>query len=705
MERGAMHGTIELNSVALVVGNFDPRIFEKPLSKILGLFGDHLSTRAYPGDQIFDLVHNPESDLPKNEGGANVLMVRPGDWTLGESDQALPQSLTIADEFLEAVTRLANRTGIPHLLCLVPSRNETEFASNSDVEWWRRFQTISKEHGLKAIHLRDEAVRHGVTDCIDPTRNRLGIMPYSDPFVAASSYAIARSLRAWLYSPRKLVAVDGDDTLWLGRCAEDHPSALLVDSGRAALHAFLRQKQQEGFLIALVSRNAEPDVERALAALEGNGFFLPHFAARRINWRPKSENLISISSELGIAQEDIVFLDDDPIECAEVRANCKVGVVASIPLDSKAAKDFLNNFWAWDTAVTTAVDRERYVLYERGKARSQAEGMFPTYKAFLESLRLLITVRRNTNEEKERVVQLLHRTTQFNTSGLKCGESEFQRFTDMGWECLVASASDRFGDYGLVGAVLFHLTGDALTCEVFVLSCRALNRCIEDKMLLAVAMLAREKGRKTVRVRVRQTDRNFPARDFLERVGNCLPPEDSDRMPDMIAFAAASLIARAIVTETAFGCDFTDVTRTGTRQPRSTGESLNTVRIPRQHRTDPYELLATELADAISLAHWIAGRPYGESERDGRKDGDIGSKNLDAVLRQIWAEAVGSLDFRDEDDFFDLSPDSLAAVAVLCEVEKRTGIQIELAVLFTEEFTLARLKELAVARSPIASNV
>ena len=42
------------------------------------------------------------------------------------------------------------------------------------------------------------------------------------------------------------------------------------------------------------------------------------FVATRINWKNKSENIISISKELNLGLDSFVFVDDNPTERANV---------------------------------------------------------------------------------------------------------------------------------------------------------------------------------------------------------------------------------------------------------------------------------------------------------------------------------------------------------------------------------------------------
>ena len=47
---------------------------------------------------------------------------------------------------------------------------------------------------------------------------------------------------------------------------------------------------------------------------------LDDFAAFVADWRPKSEQLAEIAQTLGLGLDALVFVDDNPAECAEVAA-------------------------------------------------------------------------------------------------------------------------------------------------------------------------------------------------------------------------------------------------------------------------------------------------------------------------------------------------------------------------------------------------
>jgi FkbH-like protein len=99
-------------------------------------------------------------------------------------------------------------------------------------------------------------------------------------------------------------------------------------------------------------------------------------------------------------------------------------------------------------------------------------------------------------------------------------ESEIQNLVGSGaLECLTVEVRDRFGDYGLVGVMLFKSDPDTLWVDTFLQSCRVLGRRVEHRMLARLGEIALERDCSTVTIPYRQTPRNKPAIDFLNSLG------------------------------------------------------------------------------------------------------------------------------------------------------------------------------------------
>ena len=109
--------------------------------------------------------------------------------------------------------------------------------------------------------------------------------------------------------------------------------------------------------------------------------------------------------------------------------------------------------------------------------------------------------------------------------------------------------------------------------------------------------------------------------------------------------------------------------------------------------SEPYRCLAIDLVSHDALVRWINGtRTSAGSASDSSAETDFrqASDDVEAKLRKIWTDALGT-DFADDDDFFDLGADSYEALDVLCQVEEQLHVSMEFSALFMQEFTLTFL--------------
>src|ERR1043166_8067817 len=76
--------------------------------------------------------------------------------------------------------------------------------------------------------------------------------------------------------------------------------------------------------------------------------------------------------------------------------------------------------------------------------------------------------------------------------------------------------TDRFGSYGLAGLMIFRADSEALTTDTFLLSCRALGRGVEHRMIARLGEIALERGLARVEIPFIAGQRNRPAWMFLK---------------------------------------------------------------------------------------------------------------------------------------------------------------------------------------------
>jgi FkbH-like protein len=350
----------------------------------------------------------------------------------------------------------------------------------------------------------------------DKIAETVGHIPYTTELFAAMATMLVRRITALTGQQYKVVVLDCDNTLWRGICGEDGPRGVVVDANFAALQQSMRNQREAGMLLCLCSKNAEKDVWDVFELNPGMLLKRDEIAAYRVNWERKSANLKSLARELGLGLDSFVFLDDNPVECAEVEAECPEVLTLQLPQATAQIPAFLKHVWAFDHFRSTDVDRRRGELYRENQQREQLR-QGQSLEEFIKTLELEIEIAALSEENVARVAQLTQRTNQFNCTTIRRQENQLRDLlsTDA-MQCLTVHLRDRFGDYGLIGAVIYAREQDSLVVETFLLSCRALGRRVEHAILDRLCEEARGTGLSSVAIRFSPTPKNLPAQDFLD---------------------------------------------------------------------------------------------------------------------------------------------------------------------------------------------
>jgi FkbH-like protein len=635
-----------------------------------------------PFNQVFQQLLEKTSLVLANSRGLNTLLLRVEDWLPEETDSAKAASShekleRSARDLISAAKSAVQRTTTPFVVLLCPSASPRGKTPEIAADILAIERLISAElmtvSGINVITPSEIASLYPVEDFYDPQADKLGHVPYTPKFFAALGTLIIRRFDALKRPPRKVIALDCDQTLWSGVCGEDGPSGIRVDAPRQGLQQFMRSQMDAGMLLAICSKNNEDDVAEVFRQNKDMPLRPEHFAAKRVNWRPKSENIKGLAKELRLGLESFIFVDDNPMECAEVEASCSGVLAVQLPEQTDQIPGFLKHLWAFDHLKLTSEDKQRTLLYQQNREREQFQAQALSFSDFLAGLNLQITIESATAEQLPRVAQLTQRTNQFNFTTRRRTEAEIQLLAqDPNSKVITITVSDRFGDYGLVGVVIYSLGSQSVEIDSFLLSCRVLGKGVEHRILSYLGQVARENGRRWLAVRFIPSAKNKPALDFLESVGAAFRQADhgtfSFRFPS--DYAANAQFdpdgSPAPVAETkAAGPELEQNRRpeaySGIRPSDYNWIARNAARIDQI-----YSLVAADSQPSPAV-HQDYVAPRNETERQ---------------LCQLWQELLRTEQVGIKDDFFALGGTSLLAVRLFAQIEKVIGKSLPLVALF-----------------------
>lgn len=500
-----------------------------------------------PYNQIARHLLDPASVLSREANGINVLLVQP---VMGV------RAAASVDQLVALIAARASASEARWIVAVCPPAPPVE-PGTPDARacelWEQRLAAgLATTPGTRVLLAADVLRPYRVEAYYDAYGHRLADLPYTRPFSVALGTSIARVIHRFVVPPRKVIALDCDNTLWRGTCGEDAIADLEIDSPRAWLQEFCLDRMRAGALLCLCSRNEARDVWQVFDTHPGMRLRREHLVAWWFDWGDKSTGLRLLSEELRLDLDTFIFVDDDPVVCAEVQARLPQVVTVQLPADANHIPSLLDHVWAFDLPPPTEADRDRTEQYQLRRARDHWRTQAATPDEFERALDVRVEIRAAEAGDLARIAQLTTRTTQFNCTLLRRSESELRQLlgrTD--YAVLAVSASDRYGDYGLVGAIVGHARGEQsaggdFVVDILLLSCRALGRNIEQHMIREVARIAAARGLAVARLPFVPGVRNAVARAFLDRCAPEWRPEPGSSDAPVYACEIKTLATLAI---------------------------------------------------------------------------------------------------------------------------------------------------------------
>jgi amino acid adenylation domain-containing protein/FkbH-like protein len=627
-----------------------------------------------PYAQVMQELLNASSTFSNESNAFNILMIRAEDWIRDRiATYEVRENIEHIDwathDLLRALERFRARRFTPLVLFICPPSASlpSEYAPAIEASQKRLLMRLENMKNVYPWAHERLMGLYPVEGYEDTYADRIGHIPYSDDYFAAMATAAARRICVLIKPRYKVIAVDCDNTLWRGICGEDGSAKLELTPGHLELQRRLVQLHGAGMLICICSKNNAADVDSVFNTRADMLFRQEHIVSSRVNWSAKSDNLRSLSQELGLALDSFVFLDDDSVECAEVTANCPSVLTIQLPESPEEIGSLLDHIWAFDSLVTTDDAKRRTEQYRENRARAQAIESATDLAEFLKSLDLKFAISSMRPEHLNRVAELILRTNQFNLTTIRRLPGEIRRLWEAGsLEVRVIHVSDRYGDYGLVGVVLFSSATSWIEVDSFVLSCRALGRGVELALMSELGRLAKERELTRVRLQFRKTDRNEPAWTFLcnHFAQFQLPAEEGES-------ASAGAVVFDVPVEYA---ERVKEKQNGPR-PVPSGSTREMPSASLQRPLDEWHHRALQLRRIEDVVRGMSSVPRRRLQppKETARPRDV----IETTVAGIWADVLGIDELPGlQDNFFDLGGDSVRAVRVIARIGSVLGLEL-----------------------------
>jgi FkbH-like protein len=355
-------------------------------------------------------------------------------------------------------------------------------------------------------------------DRFDFRSELFGNLPYTVAHADSVAAALSNLIRP--PEPKKGLITDLDDTLWYGILGDVGPDGIAWDlASHRSVHGIYQQQlaalADEGILLAIASKN---DLVAVKKVFERKTLLLPSEKVfpMEIHWSAKSGSIDRILATWNISADSVVFVDDSPMELAEVKqAHPDIECLLFPKSDYGAAYRFFQQIRdLFGKPRVSDEDRLRMDSIRQGAAfRGAARESGEASDEFLRSMQAIVTLEFQADSSDERLLELVNKTNQFNLNGRRYTQADWNRqMAEPGAFLMAVSYADKFGPLGKIGALLGRWSGGALRVHSWVLSCRAFARRIEHQTL--AALLGRFPASE-IRFAFAATAKNTPSQEFF----------------------------------------------------------------------------------------------------------------------------------------------------------------------------------------------
>jgi len=365
------------------------------------------------------------------------------------------------------------------------------------------------------------AAKHGKDRCINPEMYYRGSILISESFLPVVANEYMGYIKALKNLNRKCIVLDLDNVLWGGILGEDGFAGIKLGGdpvGKAYVdfQKLLLSYYNRGIILAINSKNNYEDAYKVIQEHPNMVLREKHFAAMRINWKDKVENMVELAEELNIGLDSMVFIDDSPQERERMKQALPQVLVLDLPRSPFHYCEALQNLNDFNTLVISEEDKKRGDMYYAKKKRRALMKMKGSLEEFLRSLDIKAEIRYADSFTIPRVTSLINRTNQFNLTARRYNQAQVEGMCSQPdrFQVYTMKISDRFGDEGIVGVAIVRKEKETWVIDSFLMSCRVIGRGVETALLAKIVEDAKANGASVLIGEYIPTPKNQPTSNF-----------------------------------------------------------------------------------------------------------------------------------------------------------------------------------------------
>lgn len=413
----------------------------------------------------------------------------------------------------------------------------SSFEEKKEIEraWDDRLNIFIKEHSnVFLFPYHSIIIKLGEENAFSLRMWYLGKILHTNEMILRVCSCIERKINLQEKVPKKVLLLDLDNTLWGGLAGEnEHTPIELSDDKKGLAYKNLQrvilQMKKEGVLLGIVSKNNYEDAMRIIEEHPHMVLKSEDFVIKKINWSTKPQNIVELSQELNLGLDSFAFFDDNPTERELVRLMLPQVEVLDFPKKVEELAVSMVQIYEkyFEKSIITIEDKIKTKQYIDNEKRKQLKNQAISFEEYLKHLDMEI-YKESPHQNFDRVVQLVHKTNQFNLTSKRYSQLQLQKMIEeKGYEIFLYRVKDCFGDYGIVALLILNLSEEIPRIDSFIMSCRIMGKKIENALIDFIEKEMFSRGFVKLRANYIPTAKNIPVKNFYKDLGYSLVEDEN----------------------------------------------------------------------------------------------------------------------------------------------------------------------------------
>ena len=460
-------------------------------------------------------------------------------------------------------------------------------------------------------------------------------IPFEESFYTILQHEIDAFYLRECLNPKKILIIDGDETLWNGTIRNGGIESIFLDDGKRVFQQQLKKAKESGFLLVLCTRNDMHDVNALFESYSDFELSLDDFSMVLANDAAKSDNIRDICNALTLGLESVVFFDDSSYECAEVMKGIPEALV--IPAISKNAERVFDDLFCLKNNFAIAEDNQRNQVYSNEQKRNTMANRFGDIREFWKSLGTRIEFSSPNIADIPRIIQLSSRTNRFRNNAENVDAKEID--ANIMSKCsFVLRAKDRFGKYGLISYISWKPSDKregTVIIDHWYMSCRLSVAYAEYVIYNYMLDFFQQNGFNHVDLEFENTGKNKRFIEFVDKIREGVSGEDTGFFVEQKYRAYDDIPVECVFVETA---EHQNTTSSIEQTIWKESQIVSTKKEENVY-VFPTELYDSELMGE-SLRYWnyLLGNNYTDNRNRGMDTLDSWSNPELIKLKNLWGQ-------------------------------------------------------------------